>query len=241
MRHIASETSGLIVPRECPCGREGAFLCTRCAGLLRVPPVRVDAVCDALQIVHRSRLRETPEGPAGVDHRALLPVLALGEYSGDLQRLVLGWKNGGLAHLARPMAQGLAPAVAMLCSGAQAPVLVPVPSRLGAQLRRGEHHTGELARALARCTSARSSTVGLRLGHGQRGHGARERRGRSAVLTGTVPGGGPLILVDDVVTTGSTLRAVVQALRAGGAEVRGAVVVASARLPAPAAVPGSSR
>ena len=48
------------------------------------------------------------------------------------------------------------------------------------------------------------------------------------------------LVVDDVVTTGATLRGMHEALDAEGIEVLGAVVIASARMPGAAAgVPGS--
>src|SRR5699024_325860 len=78
-----------------------------------------ESCCEALQ--HLSAARVLPQGPllpAGVDHTPLLPVLALGEYAGDLQRLILAWKNGGMLHLGRRIAPGLAAAVTDLAAGA---------------------------------------------------------------------------------------------------------------------------
>src|SRR5699024_6919426 len=69
-----------------------------------------------------------------------------------LQRLVLAWKNGGMLHLGARIAPALVPAVTRLAAGGGVtdPALVPVPSRRGARLRRGEDHTAELVRAVAR-------------------------------------------------------------------------------------------
>ena len=50
-----------------------------------------------------------------------------------------------------------------------------------------------------------------------------------------------MIIVDDVVTTGSTLRGMHEALTTAGMTVLGAVVVASARLPAEDADPGGTK
>src|SRR5699024_8165180 len=100
LREVIAQTCALVAPRQCPCGREGARLCPACAALLHAEPRRVESCCDALQMLTSARVREERrEGevlPAGVDHTPLLPVLALGEYGGDLQRLVLAWKNGGM-------------------------------------------------------------------------------------------------------------------------------------------------
>src|SRR5699024_6474800 len=110
-----------VAPRHCPCGEEGTWLCGRCAALLEAPPRRVESSCDALQVLTAARVRaQHRDGrllPAGVDHSPLLPVLALGEYGGDLQRLVLAWKNGGMLHLGARIAPALVPAVTRLAAG----------------------------------------------------------------------------------------------------------------------------
>lgn len=259
-REVIAQTCALVAPRQCPCGREGAWLCRHCAALLRAEPLRVDSCCDALQELTAARVREERRGehllPAGVDHTPLLPVLALGEYGGDLQRLILAWKNGGMLHLGARFAPALAPAVQRLIDTADAvdaadtadiadtadavdavPVqLVPVPSQRSARLRRGEDHTAELVRAMQRCGAGHALTLEARPTTAQDGQGARQRRTRRIVLSPRstrraqrVPG--PVVIIDDVVTTGSTLRGMHRALTDAGMDVLGAVVIASARMP----------
>lgn len=240
LREVIAQTCALVAPRHCPCGREGAWLCRSCAALLRADPQRVEACCDALQELTAARVREEERDgvllPAGVDHTPLLPVLALGEYGGDLQRLILAWKNGGMLHLGTRIAPALAPAVAHLAG--TAPVhLVPVPSQRSARLRRGEDHTAELVRAMERRGIGRALLLGARPTTAQDGQGARQRRTRQILLSGRGAriarrAAHPVVIVDDVVTTGSTLRGMHEALTAAGMSVLGAVVVASARLPA---------
>ena len=242
LREVIAQTCALVAPRQCPCGREGARLCPACAALLHAEPRRVESCCDALQMLTSARVREERrEGevlPAGVDHTPLLPVLALGEYGGDLQRLVLAWKNGGMLHLGARIAPALDPAVRRLAAeaGIDAPALVPVPSRRSARLRRGEDHTAELVRALARTGAGRALLLRARPTTAQDGQGARQRRTRRIRLDGRRAreagrSARPVIIIDDVVTTGSTLRGMHEALTAAGMEVLGAVVVASARMP----------
>ncbi|MFC7376306.1 ComF family protein [Brachybacterium sp. GCM10030267] len=248
IREVAAQTCALVAPRQCPCGTDGAWLCPGCAAALESPPVRVESCCDALQQLSAARVRE--EGahrPAGVDHTSLLPVLALGEYAGDLQRMVLAWKNGGMLHLGRRIAPALAPAVTTLAAEARVrrPLLVPVPSRRSARLRRGEDHTGELARDLARLGAGRARLLRAVPTTGQEGQGARQRRTRRIRLSPAAArrageDRAPVVIVDDIVTTGATLRGMHEALTEAGARVLGAVVIASARVPAPAVPPGAA-
>ena len=243
LREVIAQTCALVAPRQCPCGQDDAWLCPRCAALLQAAPRRVDSCCDALQGLTAARVREeTRDGitlPAGVDHAPLLPVLALGEYGGDLQRLVLAWKNGGMLHLVSRIAPALAPAVAQLAEGAglEQPALVPVPSRRSARLRRGEDHTAELVRELERVGAGRALLLRAHPTTSQEGQGARQRRTRQIQLDGprarrTTGQRVPVVIIDDVVTTGSTLRGMHEALTGAGHSVLGAVVIASARLPA---------
>lgn len=246
LREVVTQTCALVAPRQCPCGVEGTWLCERCIALLAAAPRRVESSCDALQMLVAARVREEEQQgtllPEGVDHAPLLPVLALGEYGGDLQRIVLAWKNGGMLHLGARIAPAMASAVGSLAetAGVAMPALVPVPSRRGAVLRRGEDHTAELVRALERGGAGRALLLRARPTTSQDGQGARQRRTRRIQLDGRrarAAGreGRSVIIVDDVVTTGATLGGMHAALTAAGIEVLGAVVVAAARMPRPGA------
>lgn len=247
---VAAHTASLVVPRACPCGTEDTWLCGSCRSALAAPPVRVEACCDALQELCAARIRESEGLPAGVDHRPILPVMALGEYEGALQRLILAWKNGGMPYLAGHIAPYLRGAVETLGAGGRSsaspplrPALVPVPSTVGARLRRGQDHTAELVHALARIGAGHARVLPAVPTTAQGGRTARQRRGRQfrvlapPRLLFDSRGGEragtdrPVVIVDDVVTTGSTLRGMHDALVAAGMQVVGAVVIASARLP----------
>lgn len=108
-----------------------------------------------------------------------------------------------------------------------APVLVPVPLHFWRQVSRRYNQSTELARALSRLTGLRIDTSLVhrtRLTRQQVGlsRDARERNVAGAftphrdVLKRL--GGRGVVLVDDVITTGSTVKAITRALKRAGVE-----------------------
>lgn len=219
----------LFVPRQCPCGRPGPVPCRDCAALLQAGPVRVESVCPSLGMVVDADARTGRVGTA-----ARLPVLALGRHVGPLRDLVLAYKDGGELSLARAFGDALRTGLAHL-ELTEMPVLVPVPSALAHRVRRGEDHTRLLAQHIARGTCLAVHPTPMLRGPGQQGRGRRERRARADPARMRVRQVRDLprtaVLVDDVATTGATLRALADALEEVGCSAVGALVVAAARLP----------
>lgn len=113
--------------------------------------------------------------------------------------------------------------------------LVPVPSAARAVRERGFDATAAMARTAARRLRpryrARAVTALVQTGgvRDQSGLDARERRANLAGgfrLRGRPPVG-PVVLVDDLVTTGSSLTEATRVLRRAGATVIGAATVAA--------------
>ena len=202
----------LVLPRDCAgCGAPGRTLCGPCTAALCVPrPHRPDPC------------------PAG-----LPPLVAAGSYDGPARAALLAHKERGRLGLARPLGAALAAAVRAL-DPPPGVVLVPVPSSPQAVRERGHDHARRLARAAARRVpgaTARPVLLPVRDVADQAGLGTAAR---TANLAGALRSrralpGLPVVVVDDVVTTGATLNEARRALEAAGAHVHGAAVVAATR------------
>ena len=197
-----------------------------------------------------------PHGPLCPDCRTLLahgprpcaprpgcpPTWAAGGHAGRERRVLLAYKEHGDGRLAGVLGERLART--LRASGWSGPdlLLVPVPGRWGT--RAGSGRVARLARECARGVGA-SGTAGtapvLRYRHPagrQVGLGRAQRlTNRAGVFVtrsrASLEHGGrvelvdrPVVVVDDVLTTGATLTEAARALRAEGARVVGAVVSA---------------
>ncbi|MFJ9109063.1 ComF family protein [Streptomyces sp. NPDC102283] len=244
MRNAWQELSGLLLPVACAgCGGPRTELCTACGDALHGTPVRL--------------VRPSPR-PSG------LPlVYAAAPYENAVRAVLLAHKERGALGLAGALGRALAGCVrawARRPGGAGPLLLVPVPSARSSTAARGHDPVRRIAAAAARELRREGLPAEVlpllrqrRAVADQSGLGARQRRANLAgALELTVEGGrlfrhgllgrgGPLrfdrvILVDDLLTTGSTLaeaaRAVGEASGAGrersvhGA-CRAAVVAAS--------------
>lgn len=154
---------------------------------------------------------------------------AAGRYEAGLRTALLAYKERRRYELAGPLAALLVGAAARLLRPGT--VLVPVPSRRSAARRRGGDHVLRLARhAGARLGLLTVSS--LRLARPVRDSAGLRGDERSANLAGAMaaragPAGTRALLVDDIVTSGATVREAVRALREAGWPVLGAVAVAA--------------
>jgi predicted amidophosphoribosyltransferase len=215
---LVDAATDLVLPRECAgCTAAGPLLCPGCRRDLGGPARPVPAVA------------------------VPLPVLAVAPYAGTVRATLLAHKEQGRLGLAGPLGGALARAVRPL-AGPHGVVLVPVPSRPSSVRARGHDATLRLARRAARELGARGAPAlvrpALRLARAtadQAGLTAGERAANLAgAMVARVPRGRnwsdgrlPLVVVDDVVTTGATLTEAVRALRAAGVQPAGAAVVAA--------------
>ncbi|MEV6527204.1 phosphoribosyltransferase family protein [Longispora sp. NPDC051575] len=209
----------LVLPADCPCGGQGPF-CPACRAVLAGPPLPT---------------APTPAPPG------LPPCLASGPYDGPLRDVLLAYKERGRRDLAAPLGDQLAVGVSRLLANGPA-VLVPVPTTAAAvRARRGDHMERLARRAvdtlrrggrratLLRALVALPKPDSAGLSAAERALAAQGAFRVRAGCSGPLRAGLAVVLVDDILTTGSTLAATANQLRSVDIPVRGAVVIAATR------------
>jgi predicted amidophosphoribosyltransferase len=201
----------LLFPRRCVvCTVPGATLCPRCTISLPRISEPLCARCGAPVAWPVERCRE-----CSGRRLAFASARAGVEYDAAVRALVSAWKEHGL----RRLASLAATIVEEVVSPPAAHLITFVPPDGDRSLKRGHHPPERLARELGCLWSlpVRSLLGRTRPLAPQRGLARAERRRnvRGAFRARRVRG--PILLVDDVYTTGSTVAAAASALRAAGA------------------------
>lgn len=233
-RALLQDLTRLVVPVECPgCGLVDRTVCPACQDRLAGPARRVEA-----QVPRLDRM----------DGRAPLPVWAPAEYSGPVRGLVVAWKDRGRRDLTPVLCASVRDAATDACGvlraavGAAPVVVVPVPPAPGSRRRRDGDLVAVLAAAVV--DGLRQAGVDARVVRALRRRRTRDQVGLGARARGRNAGAGYrlrsgrrvpqawCVLVDDVVTTGSTLAACEHLLGRAGGRVLAAVVLAATPGPA---------
>jgi predicted amidophosphoribosyltransferase len=210
----------LVLGSECAgCGEPGPVVCGECrAGLRNAVPV--EAWPDPV--------------PVGLPR----PV-ATAQYGGVVRKLILAHKEDAQYALAKPLGELLACAVRGALTG-RAAWVAPVPSAGGTVRRRGHDPLRRVARLAVKELRGQGYDVRLadalvvvRRPADQAGLTAGQRAANLAGAFGLRSRWAerltdqPVLLVDDVLTTGSTLAEAARALSARGIPVSGCAVVAA--------------
>lgn len=199
VRRALADALAMVFPVWCAgCDAPGELLCPGCRGAL-TPDVRCRRVGD------------------------LTVYSALG-FEGVTARVIRAIKEEGRTSLVGRLAPALAVAVGAAGRGA---LVVPMPATLAARRRRGYalptllcRSAGLAPRALLRTQGARADQRGL-------DRAERIRNVVGAFRAHPDAQGRDIVLVDDVITTGATLREAALTLRQAGARVVAAATVAA--------------
>lgn len=228
LREASSDALALFAPSECiGCGRDDRGLCAPCAIAL------------AASVPHRTV-------------RAGEVVWCGADYEGLVRRALISFKDCGRTEVAAALSVPLRAAAAAALAEAESPTTDPqrarviprielatIPSSAASFRQRGFHPVNTLlsaaglrAASVLRFDTVHEDQVGLDKHARQRNltGSMRAKTVRFSLNERSVVHGRRFVVVDDILTTGASVAEASRALRTGGAEVCGVVVLADTRL-----------
>ncbi len=223
LRTVGGHVADLLWPRTCPgCGERGAWVCAYC---------RLD-----LPLAHEPWCARCGARPCSC--HAIPSVLALarsvGPHEGWLASAIHALKYEGESARAGHLGQAMAPLLHDVMADEPGSLIVPVPLHRRRERERGYNQSSLLARAAAGPWSASLCPSALRRDRRtaqQVGLSGAERvRNVDGAFAADVDQvmGRPVVLIDDVLTTGSTVAACAVVLLDAGAAAVAVVTVTRA-------------
>jgi predicted amidophosphoribosyltransferase len=209
----------LILPLECGgCGAPSTRWCETCSA--------------AITVARDEPHLATPRLDPGV------PVFSLGRYAGSRRQAIVALKENGRTDLIAPLAHALATGIHHLQSWGMLDLpltIVPAPTRRQAARRRGGDPVTRMATAAVAAHPGITVVSALRMKALVRDSvglstTARERNiaGRVLLTKNNISTATEVLVVDDIVTTGSTARESVRVLQTAGVRVTGVLTLAAA-------------
>ncbi len=231
-RRSLKTTAELLFPQVClHCGKglntDGLHLCKECISSIR-PLSPGHCICCAHPFTSETSLHHCSSCLR--DPPCFTKVYAAGLYEGTIKEAIQGLKYRNQLYLAKPLGQLLEEKIDNNCDDFEPDIIIPVPLHIKRLRQRNYNQALELARPLSKRTGLPvdiSTLIRHRPTIPQQGLSARERKRnlRNAFSVSSAIPGQNILLIDDVITTGETVRACAKTLiDAGASEVRIAAV-----------------
>ena len=219
---LADTIIGLIAPPACVgCGREGQLLCSDCIESQLIAFGERCGGCGRLSPAHKTCL---------ACRSSKLPshIWITSNYSGSAKDLIYAYKFDHQRSAAPIMAKLMAETIGSIKKDY---LIVPIPTATKRVRQRGFDHALMLATHLSRETGITDINALARIGQksqvgAKRSERIRQSSGEYWVRLPQMVNGRRILLVDDVMTTGATLRSATNVLRLAGAKSIDAVVFA---------------
>ena len=172
------------------------------------------------------------------------PVISSVQYSPVASRVLLSAKESNIAAADILLVDAISHSLNHFVKRFGGTTLVVIPSRRSATRKRGRNFLHEITLEVARISENEIRFISAQLlvhSRGVKDQSGLNSKQRLSNVSGSlavpskfkprIGGGniGPLIIVDDLITTGATLAEAIRALRAAGFEVKGAVTGAVAK------------
>jgi predicted amidophosphoribosyltransferase len=214
LREAVLDALSVVSPIRCSgCGADDRSLCAECRRALTPAPARLD---------------DGGDGP---------PVWASLEYAGTVRAVLLAFKDHGRTDAGPALARALRASVVAAIADVRPPEragsvsLVTIPSTRAAFRSRGYHPTELMLRRAGFAVGSRS----LRLARQVADQAGLDAAGRARNRSGSFAAsqrlaGRACLIVDDIVTSGATVREAKRAIEAVGGRVIGAAALAHTEL-----------